>query len=161
MPDYATVLGKVLCPHCNGEIASEVQIQWGKVPSRYHVEQSIEWLKLNDIVVPPFTLVAGCDSWNCGDRNSARVLAFDCEQFALDQSEVAHCPVCNELIRGVYADISGNVITALVACTDEDITRILQGVNSPADIVEVKDDGTFSPRPDWYDRRIVFVEKFP
>lgn len=157
MPGFAIVVGSVQCPRCNSEVAKEIEIQWGKIPSRYEIGQKIKWAKRGGKVMPSFTQFAGSQSWNCGDPSCRRALVFDGNRFAIDHADKESCNGCGIRIAGVYVDVTDGVVLRIVACTSKEIATIFGNSPLSADIVEVFPDGKFVPHPEWNDAKITYI----
>lgn len=163
MPDKSTVYGRGLCPQC-GKVAVEyVRIQWGSVPNlTYSIGKPVIWVTDNaGNVVPPFTFY-GFDEWhlqwNCGSPEYKNVIVFDWNEYDFYKLD---CPHCGEHIAGGAAVVRDGAFAEILALREADVVRILGDHRGKADIVIIRENGTYWPREDWYDHVVRFVGYTP
>jgi hypothetical protein len=66
------------------------------------------------------------------------------------------CPVCNAGFVGGVVLVRDGVFHQVLALRDGDVDRILGPYRGKADIVIVREDGTYWPREDWFDKTLEY-----
>jgi hypothetical protein len=158
MPDYATVQGEVACWSCDHLLATSVAIQWGKVPSSYRLGERIRWAKRNKNIVPPFVLLRDRNTWNCGDPAVQDLLALDADVFAAADDHTIECSQCRAGVGGVGVRIDRGIVSSIETYSLSVLKELLRDNYGQADIVVLEADGTWTPRPDWFDRKIRYTD---
>lgn len=161
MPDTALVNGRGLCPACGANVLHAVRCQWGVVPHSPYELGEVAWLRdAGGRIIRPFGLHEVRPNewqWNCGDPQYLNVILFDV-LFDVDVlTQNCRCPDCHTGIVGGAAVVAGGCFKEILALTDADVDRILGASRGRAEIVIVRDDGTFWPREDWYDHPLEVV----
>jgi len=96
----------------------------------------------------------GRHRWNCGDPLAANVILFDIDLYPNDG--LIECTGCHACIAAEVAVVCDGVFRELRALDDSQMNRILGLSRGKANIVIVRDDGSYWPREDWYDKTITY-----
>ena len=156
MPDTATVKGQGLCPACGTTVLVEVRCQWGIIPgAHYNIGDPVMWLRDgNGEIVQPFVLCEvgrGTWRWNSGEPRYHNVILFD----ALFTSDVLtkgyRCRNCGEKIAAGVAIVNRGLFQEIRALSNAGVDDILGKSRDKAEIVIIRDDGSYWVREDWYD----------
>ena len=119
---------------------------------------AVEWLRdSGGAIVPPYVLIDvghGRHRWNCGDPLAANVILFDIDLYPNDG--LIECTGCHACIAAEVAVVCDGVFRELRALDDSQMNRILGLSRGKANIVIVRDDGSYWPREDWYDKTITY-----
>lgn len=140
----------VPCPICGKRfsLGGPLDFQWGKIPHSYQIGDRVVWLKNRaGEVVPPFQFVGPDDLWNCGEPTYADLYVFDSNP---NISEFT-CTHCGTLFEGIAAQIGGGTLRGAVAFLPGEVQRRFGATLDTFDIAVARADGTYEPRPDWYD----------
>jgi hypothetical protein len=159
MPDFARINGEVRCPACGTKVWDHIRCQWGVLPlSAYAVGDPVSWLRdAQGFTVPPYTLtdlVPNVSQWNCGDPQYENVILFDLDIYAAGGK--FSCLACEAGIAAGVVVVKQGIFQELVALDDAKVDCILGASRGRADIVIVREDGTYWPRDDWFDRPIEY-----
>lgn len=158
MPTTSTLFtppGLLKCPYCDArltDLRDQVAFQWGKVPHSYKVGDHILWLKDKiGKVLPPFTMLRDSrgmpSEWNSGESSYSHVWAFD---VVLVENRYPYCPACKREYDGVAVEIQRNIIKTVRVFKRGELEAISGPCDLPFDTIIVQNDGTFSPKPEWY-----------
>ena len=158
VPDSAYVKGEAFCPNCGALVANDIRCQWGAVPgSRYAIGDPVTWLRDDQqSIITPYTLIdvaPGVRRWNCGDPRVQHVLLFDLDSYGGDIH--VRCGACQTPVA-VVAVVRNGVFQQLRALDDAEARRILGPSREKANAVIVRDDGSFWPREDWFDKTVEY-----
>jgi hypothetical protein len=66
------------------------------------------------------------------------------------------CAACHTKIAAAIAVVRGGVFEEVRALDDAEVNRIVGASRGKADSVIVRDDGSYWPCEDWYDKTIVY-----
>lgn len=165
MPDPILVCDNVYCPKCGTQVLKWTRVQWGVVPrSDYNIGDEVEWLKDKDgLILPSFKLYSvgkdGKKYYNCGDPLIKNVILFDMD-FYMDFRFEKHSIICHgcavKIVDAITIIMDGK-FKEIKALLDEDVEKILGASRGKADIVVIRDDGSYWPREDWYDHPVEYV----
>lgn len=159
MPDKAHIMGDVFCPTCGEKAWDYVLGQWGVLPSStYSLGDEVRWLRDEQGgIVPPFRLITvapRAPRWNCGDPQFQNVILFD---IVTDWTAgECQCPKCHGGFVGSVAVVCDGVFRQVLALKDGEVNRILGSSRGKANIVVVREDGTYWPREDWFDKTLEY-----
>jgi len=161
MPDSAFVKGEAYCPACGQCELTHLRCQWGVLPrpgSEYALGDKVAWLRdSSGSIVPPYVLVGvGPNNfhWNCGDPQVENVILFDLEIYANDGQ--IECATCHAHFVALVAVVRDGVFREIRSLDDAEVNRILGASRGTANIVIIRDDGSYWPREDWYDKAIEY-----
>ncbi len=163
MPDACHVLGDIRCPTCDKQMLEAVRCQWGIVPchAHYRLGDAVRWMKDRDgLIVKSFTIREddnGKLRWNCGGPEYSNVILLDVD-LALRNTQIT-CPNCRTRIQEVIAVVHDGVFREVRALDEAAADRLLGTSAGKADIVIVREDGTFWPREDWFEGGPVYVDE--
>jgi hypothetical protein len=157
MPDSAFVTGNAYCPACGQHVLKGLRCQWGALPMpEYALGSQVDWIRdAKGEIVPPYVLVevgAHRRRWNCGDPEVSHVILFDLDIYSGNYQ--VECAACHTKIAAAIAVVRGGVFQEVRALDDAEVNRIVGASRGKADIVIVRDDGSYWPREDWYDKTI-------
>jgi hypothetical protein len=157
MPDFSDVETTALCLQCGEQTSvpsGVIKFQWGKVPHNYKVNDAIVWLEdKSHNIVPSFTLVHkhglfGISAvWNCGDPQYKNLYVFDSDPHVTQYQ----CSRCNKPLEGLAVEIRNGLIVQGVGFGKSDMEQKFGTVSAPANIIIIRDDGTYWAREDWDD----------
>jgi hypothetical protein len=153
VPELSAVTGSPSCSRCAWVFPqSRFRFQWGRVPGgEYEIGDAVEWLVHDGSPITPFSYRSNHDGvwqWNCGDPGSRNVLVLD-ELGLGSMSDL--CPNCKAGHSALAIRVDDGVFASIMFLTAEDQIRVFGDPPVEADIAIVNDDGTYSPRPDWFD----------
>jgi len=159
MPDTSFVKGHAECPVCGALVLEGVRCQWGELPGvKYAIGDEVKWLRGEDgQAFPSFVLHKIEDGkwrWNCGDSLYHDVILFDVLFEADVFTQGYRCPKCATRISAGIAVVREGRFSEIRAILDDEVTRILGASRGKADIVIIREDGTYWPREDWNDHPI-------
>lgn len=154
MPDYASIRGDAKCWNCGRCIAEYVDIQWGKLPSQYQLDDTIRWTQHRGTTLEPFVLLRGRVNWNFGDPSVVDLIALDCHLFAAVDNHVIPCESCQADIAGIAVGIHQGMITRIETHSLASMKRLLRKDYGRAAIIVIQPDGVLVPRPDWFDATV-------
>ena len=160
MPDTVRVHGEIKCPTCGTPVLNSARFQWGIVPGlTREVGDSVQWLRdSGGQIAHPFRLQSvgqGRWQWNCGSPEYRNVILFDLDVFT--GNHVLECPKCGTKIAALIAIVRSDKFTEIRALLAPEVHQLLGASFGKADIVIVRDDGTYWPRDDWHDHRVEYV----
>jgi hypothetical protein len=159
MPDFAVVQGDVLCYRCSYKLSDHLAIQWGEVPNLYSIGDSVKWLHRNGAIATPFRLYRGRSSWNCGDPALSHVMAFDGDSFVIERGKSRACSNCMAGIGGAAVEINNGKLSRTITYSEADVNGIFGDAVGKADIVVIEIDGKLSPRCDWFDPTVHYLDE--
>jgi hypothetical protein len=159
MPDSAFVTGNAHCPACGQHVLKGLRCQWGVLPlAEYTVGDEVGWLRdAGGAIVPPYVLVdvsPGKRRWNCGDPQASHVILFDLDIYPGNYQ--VECAACHTKIAAAVAVVRDGAFREIRVIDDGEVSRILGPSRGKADIVIVREDGSYWPREDWYDKTILY-----
>lgn len=154
MPDTIMITGIVKCSHCGGALPeTTATCQWGLVPGmEYQIGDSVAWLTENGAVVPSFSVRSDRNDawkWNAGDPSVRNALLLDVPTFGSET--IGSCPHCAAIHAALAVRVTDAIFTEIIFLTDNDVFRAFGNPPIKADIAVIHPDGSFEPRPDWYD----------
>jgi len=159
MPDSACVTGEGFCPACGAPLLDYMRCQWGALPgSTYTLGEPVVWLRdATQAIIEPYTLVdvaPGIRRWNCGDPQFRNVILFDLDSYGGDRH--LECAACRNSEATAVAIVRNGVFQQIRVLDDAEADRILGTSRGKANIVIVRDDESFWPREDWFDKTITY-----
>jgi hypothetical protein len=157
MPDTITISGISNCSSCsNGGYHTTATCQWGVVPGKeYNIGDAVEWLREDGIAVPPFSVRASASGtwvWNSGDPSYLNVLLLDIPTFGSDT--IGTCSHCGVRHTAIAAKVINGIFVELLSLTRRDYIRVFGIFPAQADVALINLDGTYTPRPDWFDHTL-------
>jgi len=150
VPRLAYVETIAACPRCGCVHDRIIQFQWGycfmSQPSTedYQIGQPIRWRKLQDGSIPAWTYFADNEA-NIGDPAFVNLITTDVGSWSW-----IHCPRCAFPTGGAAVRIENGIITqAWLFAKGEFDTN--------TDIYLIEPEGTLTPKPDWADPPLQFL----
>lgn len=140
----------VICRVCGQtmDIRGPVEFQWGKIPHSYRVGDKIVWLRgPSGVVIPSYQLAGPKGVWNSGDPAFSDLLVFNGNpNFGEFQ-----CSRCGTTFETVAVRIVGGILREAVPFLQGEVERKLGATLDTFDVAIERSDGSYEPRPDWYD----------
>ena len=161
MPAYSVVYSPVICPSCGNKFgfrAGQTTFFWGWSGCYYSLGESIAWLRdKKKEIVPPFTwytrrgwLWQPDAEFNSGSPEYQNLIAFDAEINPWPP-ETRNCLTCHARYDHIGVIIRDGKITEVKVFAEGEIERTIGAMDPFAEIVLIRSDGTYEPRPDWND----------
>ena len=95
--------------------------------------------------------------WNCGSPEFSNVILLDVDR-ALRGVPPIVCPHCQTPTHEVVAVVKDGVFREVRALLEAEADRLLGSAAGNANVVVVRDDGTYWPREDWFGLSGAFAE---
>lgn len=123
----------------------------------YRQGQAIQWAKSSDGgVLPPFLYqqVKGRFEWNCGTPDYVNVIVLDSDPM----TPTVTCPGCGAPFKAIGVEILQGVIQKGLGFSVAAFAEFFGAPEEPFDIALRQENGTWAPRPDWYDVAVLPFE---
>lgn len=146
MPNYARISGQYPCPFCSFK-ASDLFVQWGRVPDAYELGDTVRWHMLGTEMAPCWTLYYEQDIWNAGDPSLPHVFVRDTKRY--NPKYDPRCPKCRTALGGAVVEVEGNRFVH---------GRLLKPDQLPEGLyLQVSADGTPSRIKEWEEKPLTVV----
>lgn len=159
MPDTVKIYAKIECPQCGIHLLNSVRCSWGAVPGlEYKLGDDVKWLRgaAGDIVGAFELQKVGKNlwRWNCGGPDTPNVDVFDEDIYTGNHHVVCHG--CGAEVAACVVVVRENKFVRILAIEASDVDAILGASKGRASVAVLNDDGSFSPREDWFDCPVVY-----